>query len=83
MTEEIKERIEKTKARYAKANQNGELPEDIKICPFQSTPEKEVPCSSRCALYRANKQKGFECPISELTSMSWVMNGRPMKGGRK
>ena len=57
-----------------------ELPDDIKCCPFQSSPDCEVPCTSRCALWRPGKNRGYECPISELTGMSWIMKGSPAKG---
>lgn len=48
-----------------------ELKNDQKICPFQSTPDQEIPCSPRCVLYRSNKAIGFHCPLSEITSMSF------------
>lgn len=41
-----------------------------KICPFMSTPEKQVTCSSRCKLYRSGN-RGFECYFMELRSISW------------
>lgn len=81
MTEEMKDRIEKTRQKYGSSGKDRkEIPKDMKICPFQSTPDEEVPCTNRCALFRSGKQAGYECPISELTSMSWVLKGSPMRG---
>lgn len=48
-----------------------ELQKDQRLCPFQSSPDQEVPCSPRCALYRKEKTIGFNCPLSEITSMSY------------
>lgn len=48
-----------------------ELSSDQKLCPFQSNPDQEIPCSPRCALYRDKKAIGFNCPLSEITSMSF------------
>ncbi len=84
----MEERIEATRKKYAKNTEDeGEkkrtkkrIPKDMKICPFWSTPDEEVPCSARCALYRSGKQAGYECPLTELTSMSWVLKGSPMRG---
>ena len=45
----------------------------MKLCPFQSNPNEEVACSPRCVLYRSSKQAGYECPLSEFTSMSWLL----------
>ena len=36
----------------------------MKICPFRSTAEKEVPCSTECALYCENS----ECAIKNMGS---------------
>lgn len=49
------------------------------ICPFMSNHKHKVPCNSECALYRANKKRGWNCPMSEFTSMSYNLNGRPTK----
>lgn len=80
MPENMQERIRKTRERYSK--NKGEIPQDMKICPFMSSATEKVPCNSECALYRSSKQRGYECPITELTSMSWVLKGSPMKGKR-
>lgn len=48
-----------------------------KICPFQSTADKKVICSSECTLYREKKANNYACPLSELTSISWFLNGKP------
>lgn len=45
-----------------------------KICPFQSTPDRSVACSSQCKLYRADKPK-FECPFQELNAISFNTRG--------
>jgi len=55
-----------------KNRRKNKLPNDIKVCPFQSTPEREIACTPRCALFRSAKQKGYECPLSEITSISWI-----------
>ena len=44
-----------------------------KICPFMSTPEVDCACTSRCKFYRA-KKKGYECPFSELSCISFNLN---------
>jgi len=71
------EKMEKLRSRVQA--QKKEIPNEMLVCPFQSSPEEEVACNNRCALYRGGKQKGFNCPITELSSMSWIMKGRPMK----
>jgi hypothetical protein len=48
-----------------------ELPNGYKLCPFQSSPECEIPCNSRCAIYRESKDSRFNCPLSEISSMSF------------
>jgi hypothetical protein len=45
-----------------------------KICPFQSTPDQSVVCSSRCKIYRADKTD-YECPIQELNAISFNTRG--------
>lgn len=66
-----------TLAKNHRENKTQELPDDIKLCPFQSTPDCEIPCTPRCSLFRGNKPRGFECPLAELTSISWQLAGKP------
>lgn len=49
-----------------------------KICPLMSNGSEKVECNSECVLYRSDKQEGFNCPFTELSSMSWLM--RESKG---
>jgi hypothetical protein len=69
----MKERVKKTQERYSKESD----PQDMKICPFSSSAAGIIYCTPRCALYRSGKQKGYECPFTELTSMSWFIKGQP------
>ena len=57
------------------------LAKDCKLCPFQSSPDEEVECSEKCALYRGKKKDGFNCPLIELSSISWLLKGAPQKRG--
>lgn len=41
-----------------------------RICPFMSTGDALVPCTSRCKLHRTMRQ-GFECQFQELHSICW------------
>lgn len=45
------------------------------ICPFMSSPEREVSCSPRCKLFRGAR-RGYECYFMELQSISY--NVRPL-----
>ncbi len=47
-----------------------------KICPFMSTPYHLAACNSRCMLHRNGKAKNYECPLIELTSISWTLRGK-------
>jgi len=40
------------------------------ICPFMSTPDKEVSCNPDCKLYRKSRH-GYECYFQEMQSISW------------
>ena len=40
------------------------------ICPFMSTPEKQVSCTPDCKLFRQGR-RGYECYLQELQSISW------------
>ena len=55
----------------SRANRPGQINE--KICPFQSSADKQVACSPQCQLYRSNKGEYF-CPMQELTSIAWFLN---------
>ena len=46
----------------------------VKICPFMSTPEKAIPCTPNCKLYRANR-KNYECHFQEMQAISWNTKG--------
>lgn len=59
--------------KYRQRGASGQLPSDIKLCPFQSSPDKEVACNSRCVLFRQGKQRGYACPMSEMTSVSYML----------
>jgi hypothetical protein len=67
------EKMEELRKRNEGKKQKICIPENIKICPFQSSPEEEVPCTHRCALYRAAKQQGYNCPLIELTSIGYAL----------
>lgn len=77
----IADRVKRTQEKYSK-NQPKEkpFPQEYKICPFMSTGGNLMPCNPSCAIYRSGKQKGYECPFTELTSMSWFIKGQPHKG---
>jgi len=70
-----KEKMEEIKNRGKDSPRRG-LPNGMKKCPFQSSFE-DVPCTPDCALYRANKQAGYNCPILELPHISWTLKGQP------
>ncbi len=74
--EKIKKRIKKIK----QDNNNKKkttIPEDMEICPFMTTPDNEAACNPRCAIYKGAGKKGYHCPLTELTSISWVLKGSP------
>jgi len=58
---------------------SGSVPANHKICPFMSSAGSEVLCNAKCALYRPKKEAGYNCPIGELDSMSYIMRGKPQK----
>jgi len=66
----LKQRVAQTQAQvvYAKSE---------KFCPFQSTAEKPVRCSSECMLFRV-KKPGYECPLMELPAISYSL--APLQG---
>ena len=72
----IADRVKRTQEKYSK----GKADPDMKICPFSTSAAGVVYCTPHCALYRPGKQKGYECPFTELTSMSWFIKGQPHKG---
>lgn len=49
-----------------------QIPYKNRICPFMSTPEKDVPCTVRCKLFRDQKA-GYNCPIPEIFAISWKL----------
>lgn len=62
-------------AEIKKSQQGGVVEATPPICPFMSTPDKEVSCTPRCKLYREARQ-GYECYIMEMQSISWNTRGR-------
>jgi hypothetical protein len=51
-----------------------------KICPFQSTADKQCVCTPQCKLYRyAPKNAGFECPFQELMPISYALRGKAQR----
>lgn len=64
--------VERAREKIQKRKKRG------KLCPFMSSGDVKVECSNECVLFRADKQEGFNCPFTELSSMSWLM--RESKG---
>lgn len=61
----VREKIQKRKSRG-------------KLCPLMSNGSEKVECNKECVLFRVDKQEGFNCPFTELSSMSWLI--RESKG---
>lgn len=72
----IKKRIKEIK-KESKDKKIITIPDDMEVCPFMSTPTHEIACTSRCALYKGKGKKGYHCPLTELSSISWLMKGSP------
>jgi hypothetical protein len=70
MTKSLKDKL---KEKNFKKSSKGKLQKDVKLCPFQSNEKEEVACSPQCALFRGTKKAGYECPFSEITSISWIV----------
>ena len=49
-----------------------------KICPFMTSPDEQVACTSQCKIYREDKGE-YGCAFSELTSISWSLSGKKKK----
>ena len=49
-----------------------------KLCPFMSNAKYQVACTPQCKIYRADKGE-YGCAFSELTSISWGLNGKKKK----
>ena len=64
---EVQGPIEKTEAPKSK-----QIPYANRICPFLSTPEKDMNCTARCKLYRDQKD-GYNCPIPEIFAISYKL----------
>lgn len=69
-------KMEELKNRGGDQPRRGCLPNGMKKCPFQSSLE-DIPCTPDCALYRGNKQAGYNCPLLELPHISWALKGSP------
>jgi len=52
------------------------------ICPFMSTPDKEVKCNSSCQFFRSNKRIDYACIFMELPPISQQLFFNK-KGSRK
>lgn len=70
MTDQIIDQEQKIQELKKRQNQNKIIEAVPPICPFMSTPEKEVSCTPRCKLFR-NARKGYECYFMEMQSISW------------
>ena len=57
---------------------NGKICINEKICPFMSSPDEQVACTSQCRIYREDKGE-YGCAFSELTSISWALSGKKKK----
>lgn len=68
----VQNALERAKAR----SQEYQINDRGKICPFQSTADKQVPCSSLCQLFKP-KAKKYECPLQELSSINFALSGKP------
>ena len=49
-----------------------------KLCPFMTSPDEQVACTPQCKIYREDKGE-YGCAFSELTSISWGLNGKKKK----
>ena len=54
------------------AQKSKQIPYANRICPFMSTPEKDVYCTARCKLFRDQKA-GYNCPFPEIFAISWKL----------
>lgn len=43
-----------------------------KLCPFMSTADKQAACTPQCKLYKPNSH-GYECPVQELSAISFQL----------
>ncbi len=69
----LKEEVKNNRISEKKNRGNGKRYINEKICPFMSTLEADRACTQQCKFYRTNK-KGFECPFSELSPISYSLN---------
>lgn len=76
---DAEKKLEELRQRKAK-HENKILPDNIKFCPFVTTPNEEYPCNPKCAIYRNGRGQNFACPIAELPNISWHLAGRPGRG---
>ena len=77
MSEKLVNSEEKMEQIKQRQQGNGVTEATAPICPFMSTPDKEVSCTPRCKLFRKARQ-GYECYIMEMQSISW--NTRKSQG---
>ena len=73
------EKMDGLKKRQKLASKKLVLPSHVRLCPFQSSPDEEVACTPKCAIYRQKAVPGFNCPLIELTSIGWTLKGSPNK----
>ena len=65
---DLKKEVSKNKVAE---EESGKICINEKICPFMTSPDKQVACTSQCKIYRTNKKKAYACPISELPCISF------------
>jgi hypothetical protein len=49
-----------------------------RLCPFMSTADNVVLCTSQCMLWRRGKEKGYECGLIEVSQISYAIR-KPME----
>jgi len=77
--EDLKKRSGEDKIENEKKEKgNGKIYVDGKICPFMTSPDEQIACTSQCRIYREDKGE-YGCAFSELTSISWSLSGKKKK----
>jgi len=74
----IKKRVKKDRTESEKEDGSKCRTINKKICPFMSSPDEQVACTSQCRIYREDKGE-YGCAFSELTSISWSLSGKKKK----
>ena len=82
---ELEKKMKDLGKRTAKDRIENEEKDDLKcrtinekLCPFMSNAKYQVACTPQCKIYRADKGE-YGCAFSELTSISWGLNGKKKK----